>query len=671
MIDSPTQVKYHGRLRRSAVGATSWCRLLMAGLAVWTCTLPATAQQGAQGGEWPFYGGDAGTTKYSALDQIHRHNVAQLEIAWRWKTHNFGPQPETDYQVTPLMIGGVLYGTAGYRRTAMAIDAATGETLWTYRLDGGLRWRDAPRRNSGRGVAYWTDGTQERIFFATAGYFLVALDAKTGIPVSDFGRNGVVDLKKGLDREVDPIEGAIGTSSPPIVSHDVVVVGSALISGQRPKSMNNAPGHIRGYDVRTGKRLWIFHTIPHPGEFGNETWENESWSYTGNSGAWTPLSVDQELGYLYLPLESATNDYYGGHRLGDNLFSESLVCLDIKTGKRIWHFQVVHHGLWDTDLPAPPILTDVTVDGNPMKIVVQLTKQSFAFVFDRVTGQPVWPIEERPVPQGDVPGERLSPTQPFPTKPAPFDLQGLTIDDLIDFTPELRAEAIKIVSEYRFGPLYTPPSLVDGPDGKKGTIFVPGNIGGANWNSGAVDVETGILYVTSWTNPAVAGLVKSPESDMDFINDLWRLEGPQGLPLTKPPWGRITAIDLKTGEHLWMVPNGTTPEEVKNHPALKGVELKETGNQHLGGVLVTKTLLFVGANRHTDGEPVLRVLDKRTGELITIIDLPAIATGVPMTYMLKGKQYIVVAVGAQEHPGELIALTLPSPFSLSAKSGEK
>ncbi len=668
MIASPTHGKHESRLSKSA-GDRSWCRLLMAGLAVWMCTLPSTAQHGAKGGEWRFYGGDAGTTKYSDLDQIQRGNVAQLQIAWRWKTHNFGPQPETDYQVTPLMVNGVLYGTAGYRRTAMAIDAATGETLWTYRLDGGLRWRDAPRRNSGRGVAYWTDGVQERIFFITAGYFLVALDAKTGTPVSDFGRNGVVDLKKGLDREVDPIEGAIGASSPPIVSHDVIVVGSALISGQRPKSMNNAPGHIRGYDVRTGKRLWIFHTIPHPGEFGNETWENESWSYTGNSGAWAPLSVDEELGYVYVPLESATNDYYGGHRLGDNLFSESLVCLDIKTGKRIWHFQVTHHGLWDTDLPAPPILTDVTVDGNPMKIVVQLTKQAFAFVFDRVTGKPVWPIEERPVPQGNVPGERLSSTQPFPTKPAPFDLQGLTIDDLIDFTPELRAEAIQIISEYRFGPLYTPPSLMDGPDGKKGTIFVPGNIGGANWNSGAVDVETGILYVTSWTNPAVAALVKSPESDMDFINDRWRLEGPQGLPITKPPWARITAIDLNTGEHLWMVPNGTTPEEVKNHPALKGVELPETGNKHLGGVLVTKTLLFVGANRHTYGEPVLRVLDKQTGELITIIELPAVATGVPMTYMLNGKQYIVVAVGAQEHPGELVALTLPSPSSLSANPG--
>ena len=657
MRSLPFQTKHQYRLGRDTVKDIYWCGLLVGCLVMFM--LSVAAQNGAKDGEWLFYGGDGGNTKYSSLDQIHRENVSRLEIAWRWKAHNFGPYPETDYQVTPLMVNGVLYGTAGYRRTAMAINAVTGETLWTYRMDGGVRWRDAPRRNSGRGVAYWTDGVKERIFFITAGYFLVSLDAKTGIPQSDFGQNGIIDLKKGLDRYVDPMEAAIGATSPPIISHGVIVVGSALISGQRPRSMNNAPGHIRGYDVSTGKRLWIFHTIPHPGEFGNETWENESWRYTGNAGAWAPLSVDEKLGYVYVPLESATNDYYGGHRLGDNLFSESLVCLDIKTGKRIWHFQITHHGLWDADLPAPPILTDVIVDGNPIKIVVQLTKQAFAFVFDRITGKPVWPIEERSVPQSDVPGDRLSRTQPFPTKPAPFDLQGLTIDDLIDFTPELRAEAIKIVSEYRIGPLYTPPSLKSGPDGKKGTIFVPGNIGGANWQSGAVDIETGILYVTSWTNPAIAALVKSPESDMDFINDNWSLEGPQGLPLTKPPWGRITAIDLKTGNHLWMIPNGKTPEAVKNHPALKGLKLTETGNKHLGSMLVTKTLLFVGASRGTYGEPLMRVLDKQTGKLIAIINLPALATGVPMTYMLNGKQYIVVAVGAQEYPGELIALTLP------------
>ena len=616
---------------------------------------PAAAQEGAKNGAWPTYGGDGGNSKYSPLDQINRENAKDLQIAWRWKADNFGPRPEFYYRVTPIMVDGVLYTTAGYRRAAVAIDAATGETLWMYRMDEGERGEKAPRRNSGRGVSYWNDGSDVRIFLITPGYHLVALDAQTGLPVVGFGNNGVVDLKAGLDRPVDPIDGAIGSSSPPVVSQNVVVVGAALLTGIAPVSRGNVAGFIRGYDARTGERLWIFHTIPQPGEFGHETWEDDSWRYTGNAGVWPPFSVDEDLGYVYLPTELATGDYYGGHRLGDNLFTQSLVCLDIETGERIWHFQTVHHGIWDYDNPAPPILVDITVDGRPIKAVVQVTKQAFAYVFDRVTGKPVWPIEERPVPQSDVPGERTSPTQPFPTKPAPFDHQGMTLDDLIDFTPELRAEALDIVSQYRIGSLFTPPSLAEAPDGTKGMIQLPGQGGGANWEGGAVDADEGILYVASITRPILRGLFNDPElSDMSYIDARWRLEGPQGLPLIKPPWGRVTAIDLNTGEHLWMVPNGDTPEDVRNHAALQEVDIPKTGQPVRGSTMVTETLLFV-----TGGGASLRAHDKHTGAILAEIPLPARATGVPMTYMLDGRQYIVVAVSAQDHPAELVALSLP------------
>lgn len=646
------------------------CRFFVVLLTGLLYTLPAAAQHGAGAGEWRVYGGDTGSTKYAALDQINRDNVKELKIAWRWKTDNFGPDPEYWYEPTPLMIHGALYVTAGFRRDVAAINAATGETLWVYRMDEGERGLHAPRRNSGRGVAYWTDGIQECIFVITPGFHLVALDAKTGIPRPEFGDHGVVDLKEGLDRTVDLVKASIGSSSPPIVSHDVVVVGAALESGTSPLSKENAPGHIRGYDARTGKRLWIFHTIPQKGEFGNDSWESDSWRYTGNTGAWAPLSADEELGYVYVPVETPTGDYYGGHRPGNNLFANSLVCLDIKTGKRIWHYQLSHHDIWDYDLPAPPILADITVGGKPVKAAVQLTKQAFAFVFDRVTGKPVWPIEERPVLQTDVPGEKTSPTQPFPTRPAPFDLQGFTEKDLIDFTPELRAEAVKIASQYRLGPLYAPPSRKESADGTKGIITAPGPDGGADWNSGAVDAETGILYVTSSTAPNIRAMIHNSKSDMNFGSDAGALKGPQGLPLFKPPWGRITAIDLNTGENVWMVPNGDTPEEVKNHPALKGLDIPRTGKDIRGGILVTKTLLFVGASRRLYGEPILQAFDKRTGSRIATIELPALATGVPMTYMMNGKQFIVVAIGAAKHPGELVALSLPSSAPPLAAAGE-
>ena len=653
-------------------------RMLSIIMVVLIAQLPTSGQQGAQEGEWRYYGGGVGGTKYSPLDQINRDNVADLQIAWRWKTDNFGPRVDFNYQATPLMIGGVLYTTAGWRRDVVAIDAATGETLWMYRYDEGVRGQMAPvRSSSGRGVAYWTDGQgAERIIHVTKGYHLIALDAKTGQPISTFGEHGIVDLYEGLDRPT-PEAGQIGLNSPATVVGDVVVVGAALRATAPTKEF--PAGFVRGYDVRTGKRLWIFHTIPQPGEFGNDTWENDSWSYTGNTGVWGPISADEELGYVYLPVETATNDLYGGHRPGDNLFAESLVCLDAKTGERIWHFQFIHHGIWDWDIPTGPALVDVTVNGKQIKAVAQVTKQAWTYVFDRVTGEPIWPIEERPVPQSDVPGERTSPTQPFPTKPAAFDRQGVTPDDLLDFTPELRAEALRIASEYTLGPIFTPPILAES-NSSRGLLMLPHMSGGANWQGGAVDAETGILYVASATFPTVAALRHDPaRSTMDYIGGGGRRRagdqsatpqgcgeiGPLGLPLIKPPWGRITAIDLNTGEHLWMVPNGDTPDCVKNHPALSGLEIPKTGKPERSGILVTKTLLFAGegsglmATPSWAGGPMFHAYDKQTGEVVGEFELPANQSGIPMTYMVNGTQYIVVAVGARSHPAELVALTLP------------
>jgi quinoprotein glucose dehydrogenase len=624
---------------------------------------PAPVLPTARNTEWRYYGADAGSTKYAPLDQINASNVAKLHIAWSWKAQNFGRSPEFNWEATPLMVGGRLFVTAGTRRDVVALDAATGETLWMYRLDEGARGATVARRNN-RGLAYWTDGREERILLISPGYQLVALDARTGIALPGFGKGGVVDLFEGLDRaEVKP--GEIGSSSPAIVVRDVVVVGAALQAGVAPPSKKNVPGYIRGYDVRTGKRLWTFRTIPQPGEFGHDTWENGSWEFTGNTGAWGPLSADEELGYVYVPVETPTGDFYGGHRPGNNLFGESLVCLDARTGRRVWHYQMVHHGIWDWDPPTAPTLLDITVDGRRIKAVAQITKQAFVYVFDRVTGQPVWPIVERPVPQTDVPGERTSPTQPVPSKPAAFDKQGFTEDDLIDFTPALKAEALKIASQYRLGPMFMPPS-VTGAGGKKATITLPSPTGGANWQGGAADPETGMLYVSSVTFAAPVSL--SPDrrrTDMDYLGQYaFSHVGPQGLPLAKPPWGRITAIDLNTGDHAWSTPNGTTPEYVKNHPALRGVDLGPTGNYEHAPILVTKSLLFTadGGGMYAvppgSGGLMFRAVDKRTGKVLHEMKLPASVTGIPMTYMLDGVQYLVMATGAPGVPAELIAMTV-------------
>ncbi len=621
--------------------------------------------------EWLANRADAASTSYSPLAQVNRDNVKQLRVAWRWKTDNYGPTPEFYYRVTPLMADGVLYTTAGIRRSVVAIDATNGETLWMYRLDEGARGLVAPRRSSGRGVAYWRSdvkGEAPRVLTITPGFQLVALDAKTGRPVPGFGRDGIVDLKPGLPRVDEPGMAPPGSSSPPVIVGDVVVVGVAFAAGGAPKTLAAVPGWVRAYDVRTGALRWSFHTVPQTGEEGSETWEDGSERYTGNTGVWTPFTADAARGLVYLPVEGSTHDFYGGHRPGDNLFSDSLVCVDAKTGKRVWHYQIIHHDLWDYDLPAPPVLADITVGGKKIPAVVQVTKHGHTFVFDRVTGRPVWPIEERPVPQSDVPGERTAKTQPFPTLPAPFEPQGLRDEDLIDFTPALKAKAREIISQYRYGPLFIPPSVVDGKN--LGTLIRPNLSGGANWAGGAVDPETGLFYVSSISTVGPIGLKSDPKlSEMRFIGTYGEgfpngsLGGPEGLPLVKPPWGRITAIDLNTGLHRWMVPNADTPEWARNNPALAGLNIPRTGSFDQVGLLVTKTLLFSGEGsglwRAGGGGNKLRAHDKATGEVLHEFVLPANQSGIPMTYAVGGRQFIVVAVGARGQPGELVALTLP------------
>ena len=629
---------------------------------------PVFAQTGALDGEWRFYGGDGGHTQYTGLDQIDRDNVTELQVAWRWKAENSAAGPFFNFEATPIMIGGILYTTTGASEVA-AVDAETGQTMWLFTPPpkaSGDTERSLSPQGSGRGVAYWTDGEQARIFHSVSDGRLVALDANTGEPVAGFGEGGYVDLSQDIDRPGAQVR----CVSTPIVSNDVVV---AQVVPAGESGYEATPGHIRGYDVRTGERLWIFHVVPQGDDFGVDTWHEDSWRYTGHSGVWTQLTVDEELGYLYLPTEIATNDWYGGHRPGDNLFAESIVCLDIRTGERVWHYQLIHHGIWDYDNPAPPTLVDVTHDGRRIKAVAMVTKQGYTYVFDRETGSPLWPIIEMPVPQSDVPGERTSPTQPIPSRPAPFERQGFTVDDLIDFSPEIRAEAMEIAANYRMGPLYTPPSLIDDPDGTKGTLVLPGWGGGASWPGAGVDVEAGILFVPSLKVPIVVSL--APGEPGGTNPDYMRVgpiypPGPRGLPLVKPPWGRITAIDLNTGDHLWMVPLGSAPRDVREHPDLQGLGLdfSTMGQNGRPGALVTSTLLFMGegggvrggvASRHGAGGPVFRAYDKRTGEVVAAITLPANPTGSPMSYMLNGKQYICVAAATMESPAELLALALP------------
>jgi len=710
--------------------------LLVGALAFMTAAPRAQQPVKPKGAEWPTYGGDLASTRYSPLDQITADNFNKLEVAWRFKTDALGPRPEFNFQGTPLMVDGVVYSTAGTRRAVVALDAATGELLWMHSENEGKRGEAAPRQLSGRGLSYWpgSGGERPRIVYVTPGYQLIALDAKTGAPVAGFGRSGIVDLKEEDDQPIDLEKGEMGLHATPIVAKDVIVVGAAHLPGGAPKSRIHEKGFIRGYDAKTGKRLWIFHTIPLAGEFGNNTWEKDSWSYTGNAGVWAQMTVDEETDTVFLPVELPTGDYYGGHRPGNGLFGESLVALDLKTGKRKWHFQLVHHGIWDMDIPCAPILMDLVVDGRAIKAVGQPTKQGWIYTFDRVTGRPVWPIEERPVEKGDVPGEWYAPTQPFVTKPPAFDRQGVAIDDLIDFTPALREEAVKVASRYKIGPIFTPPVVSKFP-GPLGTIMLPNATGGANWQGGAFDPETKMFYIFTNTAPTVLGLVKPDptRSDFDWIQGTARDPnavpsaaggrgaggaggatgggrggapaltdagspipqpagapsagsgqggrgaagggggggeggggGPtvQGLPIIKPPYGRITALDMNKGTLAWQIAHGETPDNIKNHPALKGLTIPRTGRQGRIGVLVTKNLVIAGEGGFfttPNGQrgAMLRGYDKASGKEIGAVYMPAPQTGSPMTYFYNGKQYVVLAIAGAGYSAELIAFKLP------------
>jgi quinoprotein glucose dehydrogenase len=664
-----------------------------------------TAQSGAADGEWGVFGADAGATRYSPLDQIHSGNVSDLEVAWRWSARDQGnPPPSGRTQISPLVIDGVMYTTIGNQRNVIALDAATGESIWGWRPgDSERRWGDIIEpvaRSAGRGVTYWTDGAgDDRIFVVTPSYQLVALDARTGRLVAGFGTAGVIDMIDDLRWEERPATtraGRVANTSPPALIGNVLVASISLHTGSIPTRANrrnirnpnevwpmNIPGDVVAYDARTGRMLWRFNTVPKEGEFGVDTWLkadeelwrvatgthpwvqerpdllDASWKYTGNIGHWAPVTVDEELGMFYVPTETATNDYYGGYRPGDNLFANSVIALDAETGERVWHFQLTHHELWDYDIPTAPILVDITVDGSVVKALVQLSKQGFAYVLNRETGEPVWPIEERPVPPSDVPWEWTSPTQPFPTKPPAFERQGVSENDLIDFTPELRAEALQIVENYTLGPIYTPPTLQE-PNGNRGTIALPSAGGGVNWPGGAVDAVAGILFVPSVTRPSLFGLIDGTEGTGTryHISSAAGVPTVRDLPLIKPPYGRITAIDLTEGEIIWQIPHGETPGYIQAHPDLQGVDIPKTGIlTQSSGLLVTSTLLFAGEGAR--GAPVLRAYDKRTGEIVHELQLPGgPTTGFPITYMANGQQHIVVAALDEENIAELVAFTV-------------
>jgi len=611
-------------------------------------------------GDWPVYHGNELSQRYSPLDQINADNVDELEIAWRFNTESFGPTTDYNNPSTPIEIDGVLYANIGTTRNVIALDATSGQVLWLFRYDEGDRFDEAPRKGAGRGVAYWTDGSEKRVLDVSPGYQLVSLDAETGIPDPAFGDAGIVDLYAGLRNADDPrfAYPDIGLSAPPFVMNDVIVVGAAHRTGGRPRSRFNTKGDIRGFDVRSGELLWTFHTIPERGEIGYESWLSGN-DITGNSGVWAPISGDPDRGHVYLPVEDATGDYYGGDRHGANLFSSGLVALDIQTGERQWHFQFIHHDIWDWDVPAAPVLVDLP---NGRDIVMSVTKQAWVYTFDRDTGEPIWPIVERAVPQGDVPGEWYSPTQPFVTRPAAFDRQGFTEDDLIDFTPELRALALEAIQDYRYGPnLYEPPSVADAADGTQGRLGMPSSTGGANWEGSAVDPETGILYVPSRSQLQLLALSKNPDSDIDLSQAFGarppRLPG--GLEVIKPPYGRITAIDMNSGDHLWWVANADTPERIANHELLQGVDLPRTGIPTRSGILVTKTLLFVGEGTGGPGAtPTFRALNKETGEIIAEWELPDNQSGLPLTYEHEGTQYLAMFIGGRGDPAELVAYSL-------------
>jgi quinoprotein glucose dehydrogenase len=670
------------------------------------------AQPSTRNGEWPHYTADLKGTKYSPLDQINAENFKKLEVAWRFKTDSLGTRPEYKLEGTPLAIKGRLYTTAGTRRSVVALDGKTGELIWAHSYREGKRAAIAPRQLSGRGLSYWTDGKgDDRVIYVTTGYRMIALRAKDGSMIESFGKAGVVDLKEGVvygtGQQIDLETGEIGLHSTPTIVKDIVIVGSAMKEGFTPRTKNNTKGLVRAYDVKTGKLLWTFHTIPRPGEFGHDTWLNNSWADNGNVGVWTQITVDEELGIVYLPVETPTNDFYGGHRPGDNLFSESLVAVDLKTGKRKWHFQFVHHPIWDHDMSSAAILADITVDGKKIKAVAVPTKQSWLYVFDRVTGKPVWPIEERPVPKGDVPGEWYAPTQPFVTKPPAYARTHMQIpDDVIDFTPELRQQGLENLKRYKWVNSPYVPLILGDVNGLLGTINLGNTSGGTNWPGAGFDPETNIFYSQASNSSLTTGSLVEPPAgftDVKYVAGVkgrefrevegpgfgsaadaprepprpapspgaspaapaFRGVGPQGLPIIKPPYGVLSAIQLDKGELLWTVPHGDTPDIVRNHPLLKGMNIPKTGQTGSVGVLVTKTLVIAGdpqvttTPEHPRGA-MMRAYDKATGKEVGAVLMPTLTSGSPMTYSVDGKQYIVIAVSGGAYSGEYIAFALPS-----------
>ncbi|HYM21679.1 MAG TPA: PQQ-binding-like beta-propeller repeat protein [Vicinamibacterales bacterium] len=703
------------RTGRFAFGALTALTLV---IVVWLTAGPR-AQSGfpsVKNGEWPSYTADVRGTRYSPADQITGDNFNRLEVAWRFKTDNLGTFPEYKLEGTPLMIKGVVYTTGGTRRSVIALDGKTGELIWVHSLREGKRAAVSPRQLSGRGVSYWTDGRgDDRIVYVTTGYRLVELNAKTGAPVASFGKDGIVDLKVGAvvgkGQPIDLETGEIGIHATPTVVKDIIIVGSSMREGATVPTHNNTKGLVRAFDARTGKLLWTFHTIPRPGEFGSETWENESWAINGNTGVWTQITVDEDLGLVYLPVETPTSDYYGGHRPGNNLFAETLVCVDLKTGVRKWHFQFVHHPIWNFDMSSAPLIADINVSGRPVKAVAVPSKEGWLYVFDRVTGQPVWPIEEKPVPQSDVPGEKTSATQPHPPDKLRYARNFVSVpDDLIDFTPALRTEALERIKRYKVLPTLFNPPILGSANGLLGSL---GGATATNWPGGGYDPELHLAFAPAGnTGFAVRSLVEPPAgfSDIKYVTgvagqqfrevlgpgDCCAADAPrtaeraraavapplpagtqaapeaggpnvQGLPITKPPYGVLSAIDLDKGELKWSVPHGDTPDAVRNHPALRGVTVPKTGQAGTAGVglLVTKTMVVMGDPQvtttpdHPRGA-MLRAYDKLTGRQMGMVWMPAIQSGSPMTYVLDGRQYIVVAISGGNYSGEYLAFALPA-----------
>lgn len=720
-------------------------RMLIVGAVVGVVFMAGAAQmqgpalvRGNAPGEWRYWAADAWGTRYSPLDQINASNFSSLEVAWQWNGGAFGE--DEYYRTTPLYANGRLFTVATTRRVAVALDPTNGDSLWMWRLDEGIRWQKAPRQFAGRGPAYWTDGRQQRVIVVTPGYHLASLDATTGVPDPAFGKKGVVDLMDGLGLPmvplavdddgpliisdnapyrqakpgekwdpvtktgadgtvgIDPKLGQIGASSPAIIVNDVIIVGNSAIHGYYPTRVRNLPGFIRGFDVRTGKQLWKFNLVPQPGEFGAETWKNGSKIGTegvGKNDAWAPYAADPDLGLVYIPVGMPLMDEYGGHRPGDNLFGNTIVALDVKTGQRKWHFQMVHHDIWDYDTPMGPNLLDVTVNGRLRKIVAQTTKQGWMYVFDRATGEPIWPIPETPVLQSAVPGEQSSPTQPIPSKPAPYSQQGLVEADLIDYTPAIKEAALKIAKQCRMGPYFIPPSVGDGTgsDGFTCSWYAPGASGGVNIDSGAAaDPETGMIYVGSQSGLSTARVQKDPCSEFRYSSphDSCGLPGapppppgyvkPQatgrgrgggagragvsaigGVSILKPKQlGGITGYDMKTGDKAWWIPNGWFMPVTSTDPLFAGVTLPPQAGRGQPQVITTKSLVVYGTGR-TGGppEPQLYAVDKTSGKQVGAVKIPSKTSAVPMTFMHQGRQYIVFATGAGANTS-LVALALPS-----------